>query len=263
MKRATARGVSRASGLVACGALTLGCGVPTGDGTFEQIATEEIAPALAAPATTTTTTTTTTTIPDAVETTVVPPTTMAPGTFETLEIYFVSRTLLRPVELVVPSPVVSTDLIEALETGPPESTTNIDTAVPEGLVNGVDVLGGVVTIDLDEAEFDSIPRRFEQTAIAQLVFTFVLNLSGVGQAQFTIDGRPTAVPRGDNRLIAEPVSIDDYLELLADAPAVPETTTTTTTTTIDTTTPATSNATATGSAVDPSNTDPANDDADP
>lgn len=204
------------------------CGVPTGESSFEQIPADEISPGLAAPATTTTTIAPTTTVRDVSETTA-PSTTMLPETFETPEIYFLSRGLLRPIELTVPAPLFSTDLINLLEDGPPASApSNTDTAVPEGLVNDVELRAGVVTIDLDETVFDRIPRRDQQSAIAQMVFTFVLNLQGAGQALFTLDGSAIAVPRGDNRLTADPVSVDDYANLLVDPPLGTPTATTTT-----------------------------------
>ena len=210
------------------------CGVPTGDGTFEQIATEDISPALAAEATTTTTTNPSTTLVESPST--MPTTTIGPESFDTVEVYFLSRGLLRPVELTVPAPVANTDVIQLLEDGPPESAPGLDTAVPEGLVIDLEISGGVVTIDLNEAEFDEIERRDQQSAFAQMVYTFILNLQGVGQALFTLDGQQLAVPRGDNRLTFEPVAIDDYSNLLADQPIAPPPTTTTTTTSLPPTT---------------------------
>lgn len=217
------------AGLPALAIAIAACGVPTGDGTFEQIATDEISPALAAEATTTTTTIVATTI--VASPTTGPTTTIGPESFDTVEIYFLSRDLLRPVELTVPAPVANTDVIQLLEDGPPESATGLDSAVPEGLVISLDIAGGVVTINLNESEFREIDRRDQQNAIAQMVFTYILNLQGVGQALFTVEGEPLAVFRGDNRLTFEPVAIDDYSNLLADQPITPPPPTTTTTTT--------------------------------
>jgi hypothetical protein len=65
------------------------------------------------------------------------------------------------------------------------------------------------------------------------VLTFTGNLRGVGQVAFTLDGEPLGVQKG-NGLYAEPgqpVSFDDYRELLADAPTTTTTTSSTTTTT--------------------------------
>jgi len=224
------------SAIAVAPALLLGvaaCGVPTGDGTFEQIATEDISPALVAEATTTTTTLVATTIDPSPTT--APATTIGPESFDTVEIYFLSRDLLRPIELTVPAPVANTDITQLLEDGPPESAPGLDSAVPEGLVIDLDIAGGVVTIDLNESDFRRIARRDQQNAIAQMVFTYILNLQGVGQALFTVEGAPLAVFRGDNRLTFEPVAIDDYLNLLADQPIAPPPPTTTTTTTTTTT----------------------------
>ncbi len=47
----------------------------------------------------------------------------------------------------------------------------------------------------------------------QLVCTFTAR-AGIGQVAFTLSGAPVDVPRGDGSLTADPVSRDDYAELL-------------------------------------------------
>ena len=47
-----------------------------------------------------------------------------------------------------------------------------------------------------------------------MVFTFVLNLRGVGLASFTLDGEALQVPRGNGLFTGDPVAVDDYVNLL-------------------------------------------------
>jgi hypothetical protein len=206
------------------------CGVPTGDDSFEQIGADDVPFRLAEPSTTTTSTTTPpTTQPAEPATTLVETTTTTPT--ETVQIYFLSRGDIRPVELPVAAGYGSNDLESLLEAGPDDLPGGdlLDTEIEEGLILGSFEQDGIVTIDLDGRIFDRIPRRDQRDAIAQIVMTFVDNLRRVGLAQFTIDDEPTDVPKGNNLQSDGPVSYDDYANLLADAPpSTAETTTTST-----------------------------------
>lgn len=199
------------------------CGVPTGGDSFEPIPDDDVLFDLSSPSTTTTSTTTTTTTTLVPATTVVPPPTIPPAT---AQVYFLSRDELRPVLRSLPFGFGANELISLLEEGPGESETLLDSEVDPGLIEDTTVSGGIATIDLDEQVFRRVPRLEQRSVIAQIVLTFVTSLPSVGQVQFTFDGVPADVRNGANLLTGDPVSFDDYANLLADAPAGATTTTT-------------------------------------
>lgn len=213
------------------GALTLvlvaSCGVPTGQDSFSQIGTDEVPFRLAEQPTTTTTTeppvTTSppSTEPDAPTTTAEATTTTLP--LETVEIYFLSRGELQPVPRELPQAYGINQLAAGLEAGPPSGATGVglDTLIEEGLILDSTTASGIVTVELDEDEFDEIQPRAQRPAIAQIVLTYTANLRGIGQVTFTIAGQPIRVPTG-NGLLSEPgqpLAFDDYANMLADRPA--------------------------------------------
>lgn len=209
------------------------CGVPTGPESFEEIDASDVPNRLNDTTTTTTTTTspptTTTTLPtDPPETTTIPE--PEPLTVN-VDVYFVSRGRLAPKPTPVLPPVTATELIDLLEAGP--SSDLLDNEIALNLIETTSEEDGVLTIALNERVFDRIAVRDQREAIAQIVLTFLNNLSGVGQAVFTIDGERQTVPIERSQFSDDPVSRDDYDELLVDADpdgAVDVTTSTTTTT---------------------------------
>lgn len=202
-----------------------GCGIPTGDASFREIANEDIPFGLEA--TTTTTSTTTTTLPAAPETTELTTTTIA---LEPVEIYFLSRGRLQPMPLVLTSGFAPDQVVDRLEAGPPPGV-GLTTLIERGLVQSTDIAEGVVTVDLDPAVFARIATNDQAEAIGQIVLSLMRNLRGVGFVRFTLGGEPTQVKKGDSLLSEpdEPVTQDDYAVLLA---STPPTTTTSTTTTV-------------------------------
>jgi hypothetical protein len=194
-----------------------GCGVPAGPQSFEAIDDQDVPNRLADTTTTTTTTTstTTTTLPDTPESTTT--TTIAPAT-QLVDVFFVSRDQLRPLELVAPSPVTDADLILLLEDGPGPSAPLLTNFIEEGLIIDTRAERGILTVDLDEEILDDIPSRDQPEAIAQIVLTFLLETPGVGSAVFTFDGSEenVPVPTGDGLLTNEPVVVDDYASIRAD-----------------------------------------------
>jgi spore germination protein GerM len=75
------------------------------------------------------------------------------------------------------------------------------------ILSGTVVRGtAVVAIGPD---FTTLAAGEQSLAIAQIVFT-ATQLPGVGQVQFTNDGVPIDVPRGDGSLTITPVTRDDY-----------------------------------------------------
>lgn len=213
----------RSAALLASLALLASCGVPTGPDSFEEIPDQEVPNRLADTTTTTTTTstttTTTTTVPDAPVTTLAATTTVVPT--EIVQVFFLSRGELRPIELPAQSPVVDTELILLLEQGPVgPSAALLDNQIEEGLIIDTVAQDGILTIDLDEEIFDDISRQEDQReAIGQIVLTFLLGLRGVGQALFTFNGsdQNVSVPTGNALFTNRPVSVDDYASMRIDA----------------------------------------------
>ncbi len=219
------------------------CGVPTGPESFEAIDGADVPNRLnettSTTSTTTTTTTTmlpTTTLPDQQATTTT--TTEPKPATEFVDIFFLSRGELRPQATEVLAPVTANDLIFLLEAGP--ASDLLDTEIRSNLIETTSEDNGILTIELNDLVFQRIPERDQREAIAQMVLTFLNNLTGVGQAVFTIDDERLIVPVGNGQSTEDPVSLDDYENMLVDAD--PETTTTTvepTTATPPTVTPTT------------------------
>ncbi len=229
--------------LTAAGAVVLmiaSCGVPTGPDSFEPIDDADVPNRLSETTTTTTTTTTeppaSTTIapadPDQLETTFNTTAEPEPPT-EFVNIYFLSRGDLRPQSTEVLAPKEANDLILLLEAGP--ASDLLDTEILPNLIETTSEESGVLTIELNDGVFRRIPKRDQTEAIAQMVLTFLNNLTGVGQAVFTIDDERLIVPVANGQSTEEPVSLDDYSELLVNADPADTTTTTPTNTEVPST----------------------------
>ncbi len=215
-----------AAALVLVG-LALGCGVPQ-SGEFEPISRDEIQFDL--DATTTTSTTTTSTLPpttlDETTTTALATTTVAT---EEVLLFFVAGSQLNPVPAtLIRSPAPSQVLAKLVE-GPPQGDigAGLRTTIPRGASITVTRASGVGIIDLPADVFDAMPSRDQRLFFAQLVLT-IGRLGGIGPVQFTRDGAPMSVIRGDGTTTepGDAVSYDDYVVLLGGTP--PSTTTSTT-----------------------------------
>lgn len=116
---------------------------------------------------------------------------------------------------IEPEPSVHS-VIELVEAGPlsePESSSGLRTEVPAGSVRDVELTGGVATVSLTRA-FADVEADAQLLAIGQLVCTLTAR-PGTGQVRFTLDGTDIDVPRQDGSLTAEPVTRDDYRDLIA------------------------------------------------
>jgi spore germination protein GerM len=140
---------------------------------------------------------------------------------KTVKIYFLSGGKLKPEFRDVTAPIepldILNDLVSLLEAGPTGPSADLNTtAVPQGLINDeFRTARGVLTIDLDSRVFEEIDGRTNQRqAIAQIVFSFLTNLDGIGQVVFTVDGEPLTVPNGNGVNTNEPVALDDYVSML-------------------------------------------------
>ena len=128
--------------------------------------------------------------------------------------------LVQIIPLSEPSPELS---ILRLEQGPPfgRPSVGLGTAVPEGLVLGIDVTRGIATVDLTARFSNAMPRTDPPLAIAQMVLTLT-RFQGIGQVMFTRDGAPIDVPLPPNdelSPVGEPVAYEDFAILLVESPA--------------------------------------------
>ena len=194
------------------------CGVSTGDDSFAVIPPGEDPFELDATSTTTsTTTTTTTTLP-------VTPDTIATTTtvvrLEPAEFYFLTpRNRLQPVVVDLPPPFSAEQIADILEAGPPQDVA-LSSLIETGLINSSSESRGVLTVDLDAKTFAGIPSTQQTEVIGQIVMTMISSLRRVGLVNFTIEGEPISVKKGNSLLsdVGEPLSYDDYIILLATPP---------------------------------------------
>jgi hypothetical protein len=221
--------------LAALAATTAACGVPTGDDSFSAIAPEDDPFDLDETSTTTsTTTTTTTTLPVTPDTV---PTTTSPVLLESAEFYFLTtRSRLQPFFVPLPPPFSADQIADLLEDGPPPDVA-LETLIEPGLIVSSSELRAVLTVDLDADTFEQIPSTQQTEAIGQIVMTMISSLSRVGLVNFTIEGEPIAVKKGNSLLsdVGEPLAYDDYVILLASPPPVVASTTVPTETIVDST----------------------------
>jgi hypothetical protein len=226
------RTVLRSLGIVACSALGVvvaGCGLPQSS-EFEPISQTDIQFGLDQTTTPTTTTTPPTTV-DATTTTQLETTT----TFATEEVlvYFVSGSQLTGFPRTIASPATPNQVLRSLLEGPPSGDIGIGLRTTIPAITVVRDRGTAI-IDLPARVLDLVPVRDQKLFFAQLVLT-IGRLGGIGPVQFTQDGEPIGVVRGDSSTPtgdeSTTVTIDDYAQLLVGAPTLASTTTTTTTTT--------------------------------
>lgn len=99
----------------------------------------------------------------------------------------------------------------------PGDRPDLTTALPDPeMVADAAVRQGVAEIEL-RPDFTELPAPTQRLIAAQSVCTATAT-QGVGQVRFTIDSAALSVPRGDGSLSAERLTLDDYLDLLGDAP---------------------------------------------
>jgi hypothetical protein len=214
----TTRALRTIATLAVAASVVASCGVSTGEDSFAVIAPEEDPFDLDETSTTTSTTTPpTTTLP-------VTPDTLATSTtvvrLEPAEFYFLTpRGRLQPVVVDLPPPFAADQITDILETGPPPDVA-LESLIEEGLILGSSEARAVLTVDLDADTFARIPSTQQTEAIGQIVMTMISSLRRVGLVNFTIDGEPISVKKGNSLLsdVGEPLSYDDYVILLASPP---------------------------------------------
>ena len=137
-----------------------------------------------------------------------PPTISPNGT-----VYFVARDRLAATTLTLQRVLDSVEeaLLVALFQGPHRGTT---TEIPEGTrLNGVDVTGGIATVDVSGDFERAAPPRSQALRIAQVVYTLTdpANETGIQGVRFQIDGVPQEAIGGEQLgTIPGPVTRADY-----------------------------------------------------
>ena len=169
----------------------------------------------------------------------IPTTTVAIDQRE-VEVVFVRRLSreLESINIDLPIPVSSRDIIDQLTQPPPDAEPELQTEVSERLVLNVQVDRGLATVNLSRTAINQLGSAQQRRAIAQIVLTLTLFTSeagGIGQVEFLVGGQPTSVYvplLGANNEPGEPVAWADFAQLLigVDAPTTTTTSTTTTTT---------------------------------
>ena len=119
----------------------------------------------------------------------------------------------------LPPPFAADQIADILEAGPPPDVA-LESLIEEGLIVGSSEARAVLTVDLDAETFARIPSTQQTEAIGQIVMTMTSSLRRVGLVNFTIDGEPISVKKGNSLLsdVGEPLSYDDYVVLLASPP---------------------------------------------
>jgi spore germination protein GerM len=140
------------------------------------------------------------------------PTSSLSGT-ESVTLCYVEGDEIVQLPLRLDQPITLANVVAALDAPPSDSPESVRTAVGEpSIVGQVDVRAGIAHVDLRSA-VSTLGSDDQLLAIAQLVCTLTAR-PGVGQVSFTLEGSPVDIPSGDGSLTAEPVSRDDYAQLL-------------------------------------------------
>jgi spore germination protein GerM len=193
------------------------CGVPA-EGGFQQVEPNDIPYGLDE-TTVAPTTSTPTTVPESTTstTTVESTTTIA---VEEVRLYFVSGLRLLPTARVLVSPATEQQVVAALIDGPGEGDefAGIRSALPDDSEMIVTVERGTARVELPPGLLTSIPSQDQRYAVAQIVLTLTRR-PGIGQVVFTSGGLPQQVPRGGGDVTDEPVTFEDYQNLIGPSSA--------------------------------------------
>ena len=138
---------------------------------------------------------------------------------ETVDLYFITDNQLLATKIQIVSPATTAQVFSALVSGPPSGDAGLGlrSAIASSLQAKISISEGVVRIDANNFLLAGLSPIDQRLAIAQLVLTFT-NRPGIGQAIFSVNEVPIAVPRGRGDLSkpGEPVSYDDYTSLIVD-----------------------------------------------
>jgi len=127
-------------------------------------------------------------------------------------VFFVSGRHLEPVQVKLQPVLDSLEeaLLVVLFQGP--QAKGLSSEIPEGSrLNGVEVNGGLATIDVSGDFERAAPARSQALRIAQVVYTLTEQETGIGGVRFQIDGVPQEAIGGEQLgAIPGPVTRGDY-----------------------------------------------------
>jgi hypothetical protein len=139
-----------------------------------------------------------------------------------LDVYWVTGDSVSPLRRPNTESTVA-EAVGALRAGPTvgESLAGYRNAITsEDMILGASEGAGRATVDLS-SEFLLLPSGEQLLVLAQVVYTLTV-IPGVGLVEFQLEGSPLSVPTSDGSSKSEPVSRDDYDDVLW-AVAVPPT----------------------------------------
>jgi hypothetical protein len=126
-------------------------------------------------------------------------------------IYFARDRRLVATTRKLPPDASLSRILDALGRGPNRNEVDAglrSTLPDESRFPDVEIARGTATVDLGR-RFTALSGEDQVIALAQLVYT-ITGQPGVGLVRFTLDGRPTEVPRANGELTSGPVSRDDF-----------------------------------------------------
>jgi germination protein M len=165
-------------------------------------------------------------------TTTAPTDTAESEELQRLQVYFLRDERIGVGARYVPeTPAVGAEAVRALLEGPTaeEEAAGLTTAIPAGTrLLGLDVAGGVATVDLSE-EFGSGGGSLSiQGRVAQVAHTLT-QFPTVSAVAFRLEGEPVEALGGEGLVLSEPVDRADFEDLapqiLVESPAVGDTVT--------------------------------------
>jgi len=138
-----------------------------------------------------------------------------PEDLAAVSVYLIRDAVLVPVTRDLPVPTTLEKTLESLlsRVSQPEERANLRTAIPPGTrLLGVEVQDATDRLNLS-SDFASVGGEEELLAVAQIVLT-ATSTDGVTSVEFELEGVPTDVPVASGALSVEPVSADQYDELI-------------------------------------------------
>lgn len=138
-----------------------------------------------------------------------------PEDLAAVSVYLIRDAVLVPVTRDLPVPTTLETTLESLlsRVSQPEERANLRTSIPPGTrLLGVEVEDGTARLNLS-SDFASVGGEEEIFAVAQIVLT-ATSTDLANSVEFELEGVPTDVPVAGGALSVEPVTADQYDQLI-------------------------------------------------